>query len=175
MLLIMAVNWGVAGGGAQQATAVAYIFSSFVSFLSIGCGCNVNPSISTAVLVYEGRSKVCEHLPFYFKIIFAELFGMTIGALLVFSAANYDIEYSKSFAILEPSPKSSIWRVFFAEVIGSFVFGNFILSIKYHQPDAPNLLACFFAGLSLYGCINMVGGISGGSINPGVGLIQCIF
>ena len=65
-------------------------------------------------------------------LIFAEVFGMVIGACLVFSAANYDIEYTKSFAILEPSPKSNIWRVLFAEIVGSFVFGNFILSIKYH-------------------------------------------
>jgi glycerol uptake facilitator-like aquaporin len=126
----MAVNWGVAGG--SQAQAVAYVFSSFVSFLSVGCGCNVNPSISTAVLVYEGTSKCCGHLGFYLMIVFSEIFGMVIGVLLVFSAANYEAPYNKSFAILEPSEKSNIWRVLFAEIIGSFVFGSFILSIKYH-------------------------------------------
>ena len=36
-------------------------------------------------------------------------------------------------------------------------------------------MKCFFVGLALYGVINQVGSVSGGCINPAVGLIQPIF
>ena len=36
-------------------------------------------------------------------------------------------------------------------------------------------MKCFFVGLALYGVINQIGSVSGGCINPAVGLVQPIF
>ena len=56
--LLMVVNFGAAAGSSvpvRQSTAIAYTFGTFVSFLSVGCGCNFNPAVATGVFIYEGK------------------------------------------------------------------------------------------------------------------------
>ena len=53
----------------------------------------------------------------------------------------------------------------------TFVFVNVILSIKYHNGDNDLLVNALAIGLTLFGVITISGGISGGCINPAVGLV----
>ena len=177
--LLMTVNWGAANGGKnpmQQSTAVAYSFGTFVSFLSVGCGCNFNPAVTTAVYIYEGNLNAGTNFPFYLKTIASQIIGAIIGVTLVGTTADFTLQgKSNGFAVLAPPEPYHSWRIIFPEFLGSFIFVSFVLSVKYHQPDSSNLLKCFFVGLALYGVINAIGSVSGGCINPSVGLVQSIF
>lgn len=65
-----------------------------------------------------------------------------------------------------------IMKVFFAEAIATFLFISFVLMIKKHNGavdcDPVNSLA---NGLILFLSMTMVSGISGGCINPVIGLL----
>jgi glycerol uptake facilitator-like aquaporin len=56
-------------------------------------------------------------------------------------------------------------------MFGTFLFVSFVLSVKYHQKNMSNTFGCFLVGMALFGVLNMVGGLSGGCINPAVGLV----
>jgi len=61
--------------------------------------------------------------------------------------------------------------IFIVEVLMTFVFVNVILSIKYHNGANDLLVNALAIGLTLFGVITISGGISGGCINPAVGLV----
>ena len=65
--------------------------------------------------------------------------------------------------------------MFIIEFLMTFVFVNVILSIKYHNGANDLLINALAIGLTLFGVISISGGISGGCINPAVGLVQTIF
>ena len=116
------------------------------------------------------------NFPFYLKTVLAQLIGAVVGVSLVGSTAAWNLDgKANGFAVLAPAEPYHSWRIIFPEFLASFIFVSFVLSVKYHQPDSSNLLKCFFVGLALYGVINMVGSVSGGCINPAVGLVQSIF
>lgn len=56
--------------------------------------------------------------------------------------------------------------------MGTAVFVTFILAIKYNTPSNESILGAFSVSLVLYGIIMTIGGITGGCLNPAVGLIQ---
>lgn len=66
-------------------------------------------------------------------------------------------------------------QTFLVEFFMTFLFVTFVLQIVKHNgaKDVPiNALAI---GLALYACIQTASGISGGCINPAVGVVQPIF
>lgn len=83
---------------------------------------------------------------------------------------------TRSFAIVAPPPDhNNGWRIWLPEFIVGFLWVSFVLSVKYHQTDAPNLLLCFMTGFSLFGLISTHGTVSGACINPAIGFVQPIF
>ena len=62
-------------------------------------------------------------------------------------------------------------NIFLAEFIGTFVFVSIILSIKFHNGAAALVVNALSIGLTLFLSVIMIGGISGGSLNPAVGLV----
>jgi glycerol uptake facilitator protein len=64
---------------------------------------------------------------------------------------------------------------FIAEMVGTFIFVNIILSIKFQNGAKDLVVNALCIGLTLMLAISITGGISGGCINPAVGLIQSIF
>lgn len=57
------------------------------------------------------------------------------------------------------------------EVIGTFIFVNVILSIKYHNGAVDLVVNALTIGLTLFLNVLLIGGISGGALNPAVGLV----
>ena len=64
---------------------------------------------------------------------------------------------------------------FIAEVVGTFIFVNIILSIKFQNGAKDLVVNALCIGLTLMLAVSITAGISGGCINPAVGLIQSIF
>ena len=51
-----------------------------------------------------------------------------------------------------------------------------ILNVKYNNGSSQHgILNAMVVGLSLYGMVNLIGGISGCCVNPAIGLIQTAF
>ena len=61
--------------------------------------------------------------------------------------------------------------MYLAEFIGTFIFINIILSIKYHNGAADLVVNALSIGLTLLLGVFLIGGISGGSLNPAVGIV----
>lgn len=66
-------------------------------------------------------------------------------------------------------------NLFLAEFIGTFIFVNIILSIKYHNGAVDLVVNALSIGITLFLAVILIGGISGGALNPAVGLVQTIF
>jgi glycerol uptake facilitator-like aquaporin len=62
-------------------------------------------------------------------------------------------------------------NLFLAEFLGTFLFINIILSIKFHNGANDLVVNALSIGLTLFLCVILIGGISGGSLNPAVGLV----
>jgi glycerol uptake facilitator-like aquaporin len=61
------------------------------------------------------------------------------------------------------------------EILATFVFVNVIVSIKYHWPSNELFINAIMIGLSLFAMINVSGNVSGGCLNPAIGIVQTIF
>ena len=65
--------------------------------------------------------------------------------------------------------------MFLAEFVGTFIFINIILSIKYHNGATDLVVNALSIGLTPFLAVLLIGGISGGSLNPAVGVVQSVF
>ena len=96
-------------------------------------------------------------------------------ALLCPRIENYQIDKDiGDKALIACQPEYAL-GIFIVEVLMTFVFVNVILSIKYHNGANDLLVNALAIGLTLFGVITISGGISGGCINPAVGLVQTVF
>lgn len=66
-------------------------------------------------------------------------------------------------------------KVFFAETVCTFLFCSFILMVVKHNGAVEMPLNAMAIGICLYYAITMASGISGGCINPAVGLFQSLY
>ena len=60
------------------------------------------------------------------------------------------------------------------EIVGTAIFVSLILAIKFNTPSNESILGAFSVAITLYGVLSTVGPITGGCINPAVGMIQSI-
>ena len=154
----------------QQITAVGYGIWTYILFLSPMCGGHVNPAVTLAVLIKCGRRDLAENAKSALAIMLSQFLGGFLGCLLVYVCINWDEPVQHSIAILGPGEAATYGRVFVAEMIGTFIFASLIISVKFHNGAKDGAVNCFLVGMCLYAVLFMVGGVSGGAINPAVGL-----
>merc|ERR1711907_294023 len=68
-----------------------------------------------------------------------------------------------------------VFKVFLVEAVMTFFFVAFVLQIVKHNGAKDMPVNGLAIGLALYAAIQIASGISGGAINPAVGLVQTIF
>lgn len=169
--MLISVNWGALS--ASQATAVGYGIWTYILFLSPMCGGHVNPAVTLAVLIKSGTQ--IENIKTALAIMVSQFIGGFLGCMIILACVNWDHPLEKSMAILKPSEFATYGSAFVAEMIGTFIFASLILSVKFHNGANDGAINCFLVGMCLYAVLHMVGGVSGGAINPAVGLCQCTF
>ena len=64
-----------------------------------------------------------------------------------------------------------IGNMFLAEFIGTFIIATFIISVKYNNGAADIVINGLCVGITVFLNIILVGGLSGASLNPAVGLV----
>ena len=68
-----------------------------------------------------------------------------------------------------------VFKVFLVEAVMTGFFVAFVLQIVKHNGAKDMPVNGLAIGLALYAAIQVASGISGGAINPAVGLIQTVF
>lgn len=66
-------------------------------------------------------------------------------------------------------------KVAIVEIVCTFLFVNFVFMIAKHNGAADMPINALAIGLSLFLAVRESSGISGGCINPVVGLVQSVF
>ena len=158
-------------------------------------GGHFNPAVSLAVYIKERSAQSQKRNPdfgFMVLIWLSQIIGCCVGVLLVAACQQMDKDLdgpTPGIAFLcppmmimagknedgtwncGPGSTARMFNMLLAEIMGTFTLCGVILSIKYGDYDAPGTLKAFTVGLTLTCAIFMIGGISGGSINPAVGLV----
>ena len=80
-----------------------------------------------------------------------------------------NLEKATSFDLCDG--REIICNIILAEFVGTFIFVNVILSIKYHHGAVDLVVNALTIGLALFLNVILIGGITGGSLNPAVGLV----
>jgi len=193
--LIYSVNMSAnfQGGGNFQAIAVGLMLTCNIMFLGGISGGHFNPAVTLAVLIKEGRRKLTENLVFACMIWAAEVCGAILGVFCVFmtNRTKFNDETKSIYpgiALLCPGVSSLnqedgfkcsgagfYAQIFFVEVLATFIFISVILSVKYHFGSSELILNGVCIGMTLFGMITISGAISGGCLNPAIGLIQPLF
>ena len=66
-------------------------------------------------------------------------------------------------------------QVISMEVIATFVFVNVVLNVKYHCASHDHLINAMIISISLYIMQLMAQEVSGGCLNPVIGVVQSIY
>ena len=148
-------------------------------------GGHFNPAVTIGMLWKEGRSKFGRNLCFAFFIMIFQGIGAIIGCAVSIMAFAF-----KKKAVKEiPTGSDDYWiaqlcpvngcnddgdnlvRVFVVETICTFLFVTFVLVIVKHNGSQDMPVNAMCIGLALYAAVREASGISGGCINPAVGLV----
>ena len=181
MFVMIAVNWGATSDATPQCVGLM-VFMLIQIFGQVSGG-HFNPAVTLAVLFKEGSANWMRNFTFTIMIFIWQAIGGALGCAVCSMGFKWEknsdakklTEAGYHVAQLCPSGGCNdggdlIVKVLFCETVCTFLFVSFILMVtKYNgSPDMPiNALAI---GIALYFSITMASGISGGCINPAVGL-----
>ena len=71
-------------------------------------------------------------------------------------------------------PGPAAFQSTLAECIGTFVFVSVVLAVKFGGGGGPAPMGCSVVAGGLYGALSISAPVSGGAINPAVGIAQTI-
>lgn len=137
----------------------------------------------------EGKAHFGRNLVFAFFIMICQGLGAMLGCAVSIMAFEYKKKDIKEipvggddFWIAQLCPVNgcndggdNILRVFAVETVCTFMFVTFVLVIVKHNGATDMPINAMAIGLALYCAVREASGISGGCINPAVGLVQSIF
>lgn len=129
------------------------------------------------------------NFPFCLMIWTAEVLGAILGVLFVLISQEKDdmwLTIHPGIALLCPnvatsqsvldsnvicSVEKNAGNLFFVEALVTFIFVNVILTVKYHFGANDHVVNAATVGVTLFTAITLSGSISGGCVNPAVGLV----
>lgn len=142
------------------------------------------------MLFKEGKANWMRNFTFSLMIIIAQGIGAVIGTAITAGGFSFEkhgdakkiTEGGYHVAQLCPSGGCNdggdlIVKVVICEAVCTFIFISMVLMVvKHNGADADHMPCNSIAiGFSLYLAVQMASGISGGCINPAVGLLQSMF
>ena len=184
--LIFAVNLG---GGYFTPLAVGLTLFSNIAFFGSVSGGHFNPAVTAAVMVRLGLKNFASNLFYGLMIIMAQLLGATIGVVLVFISSNVDAKSqtidpaitllcpTRQFGELDVlcSGEGIQGQVFLMEAAVTFTFVSVILAFKFDGASDDHIVAAKSIAVTLVCMILISAKVSGGCLNPAIGIIQTCF
>lgn len=184
--VMMAVNWGGVSDATPQCVGMV-VFVLIQIFGNISGG-HFNPAVTLAVLFKEGKENWMRNFTFTIMIIIAQGIGAVIGTAITAGGFSFEKQgdakkiTENGYHVAQLCPANGcnddgeiIIKVLFAEATCTFLFISMVLMVVKHNGASEMPINALCIGLSLYLAITMASGISGGCINPAVGLLQSLF
>ena len=184
--LAAAVNWG----GTSNSTAICAGLTIFIMALVFGpiSGGHFNPAVSVAILIKHRHKNCGPSIGYFFLIIIAQILGAMLGCAICLMGFPLGAQSGNKIPVeghylTQLCPHGGncndngklIGQVFLVEFMMTFLFVAFVIQIVKHNgaQEVPINAACI--GIGLYTCIQISSGISGGCINPAIGIVQPVF
>ena len=184
--LALGVNWRGVGNGAPVAVGLA-LFMALEVLGPIGGG-QFNPAVTLALIAKCNQNETGMSLAFGLLTILAQLIGATLGCVGSLAALQLGplkatgAPGAGSRLVPQLCPVAGcndgggvMFQVVLVETAMTFIFVALVLQVQRHNGarDAPvNAVAI---GAGLYVCCQTAAGISGGCLNPAIGLVQPFF
>lgn len=190
-ILIFSVN--MTNGNVLQPLLICFGLMASINILGPVSGGHFNPAVTMSILMgYLGTPEFVQNAIFAVMIAAAQTGGAFLGCFMVYLCTVKDttamtirpppvslcpqsmtpITINQDYDICDGS--NQYWNMFLVEVIGTFIFTSSVLSIVYAKID-NKLAGILIIVFTLCCCIGCAGPISGGCINPAVGIAQTIF
>ena len=138
------------------------------------CSSHFHIAISISIFIRERSNPRWENFKTLMCIILADLVGAGLGNVIIYYTINFDYPVEEQIAMILPPESATHFRMFLGELVGIFMFVTTVAATLIHRSSKDLILNCLNGAFILYGCLNFVGGVSGGCINPGIGLVQPI-
>jgi aquaporin Z len=179
--IIIAVNW--TSSKPYQAFAVGLMLTVNIILLGPVSNAHCNPAVTLGVFIrnsVQSRSKGHNMFNFVYalKLMGSQIIGAIIGATIVGITADVEGDklaklctYYGSATCETESPAKAL----LVEVVGTFVFVSVNVKIIFDNGSKELILNAFVIGIALAVGVAIAAPLSGGSINPAVGLVQPIF
>jgi len=186
-MLLISINWASTSDSIPSAVGLTVMVMAQM-FGQISGG-HFNPAVTIGMLWKEGKAHFGRNLCFAFFIIICQGLGAILGCaicLMAFPFKKKDIKEipigTDDFWVAQLCPVNgcndegdNVLRVFAVETVCTFMFVTFVLVISKHNGASDTPINTMAIGLALYCAVREASGISGGCINPAVGLIQSVF
>jgi glycerol uptake facilitator-like aquaporin len=183
--LMIVINWSSVTDTTPQCAGLAV--TMLIQLFGGTSGGHFNPAVTLGMLLKEGSAHWLRNSAMAFAMIIFQGAGAALGCVIC--ALAFDWEPSKDKKIpdtgyhvaqLCPSEGCNgsehiLRKVLFAEAVCTFMFVSNVMMIVKHNGSVHVPVNAIGIGLSLFLAIRMSSGISGGCINPAVGLFQTIF
>lgn len=183
--LMIVINWSSVTDTTPQCAGFAVMM--LVQIFGSTSGGHFNPAVTLGMLLKEGSAHWLRNTAMAFAMIIFQGAGAALGCVICALAFVWEPSKDKTIpdtgyhvAQLCPSEGCNgsafiLRKVFFVEFLCTFVFVSNVMMIVKHNGSAQVPVNAIAIGLSLYLAIRVSSGISGGCINPAVGLFQTMF
>merc|ERR1712085_248732 len=144
-----------------------------------------NPAVTVAMMIKHRHEKVGASILYGIFIILFQLAGACLGCVLTITAIGITAEKDNklpapgSHYITQLCPVNGcndggklIMQTMLVEFFMTFLFVTFVLQIVKHNGAKDMPVNALAIGVGLFTTVQIASGISGGAINPAVGLAQ---
>merc|ERR1711934_1240658 len=153
--VLWSVNWG--GTSSHTPLCVGLTVAVMIQMYGSISGGHFNPAVTVGMMIKHKHDDLPFGIVYGQVMMLFQFVGAWLGCLLCAGAMVFLPQDDKTFPV---------------EGVMTFFFVCFVLQIVKHNGAKETPVNGLAIGLALYAAIQIASGISGGCINPAVGLVQ---
>lgn len=184
--LLLAVNWG--GTSSHTPICVGLTVAVMAQMFGSISGGHFNPAVTLGMMIKHRHDDRAFGLVYGQIMMLFQFIGAMMGCALCATAMVWLPQDEKvlpvpgSHYITQLCPRFGcndggklVGKTFLVEAVMTGFFVAFVLQVVQHNGASTMPVNGFAIGIALYAAITIASGISGGCINPAVGLVQTLF